>query len=139
MTLARTSVAPVTSSGSVEIFSDPPLQALPCPKRINRNRHRMQKKTDKPPNPYFLFCAKRRTELQAENPLMPSREVTRLLAAEWRILAETQKEEFSSQYQGLVTQKEKAQKESRGTQPKQFLIQIPLVNGQFLVVPAYFA
>jgi hypothetical protein len=135
MALTFTSMDSMSSTGHVEIASEPPLTKPLSKKGI----HPMRPKSDKAPNPYFLFCQKRRTELQAENPLMPSREVTRLLASEWRNLPTVEKDGFAQHYQSLLSQKETERKAMAPSQDKQFLIQIPLPNGQFLVVPAYFA
>jgi hypothetical protein len=124
--------------GHFEIFSSPPRRQAKEPKPIPRIEDILKAKPDKTPNPYFLFCAKRRTELQSQNPLLPSREVTRMLASEWRMLDAAQRSEFMDQYQGLIG-KSKRDSQSNGGKPKRTLmIQLPLVTGEIITVPAYF-
>jgi hypothetical protein len=75
-------------AATVELFSQKP---RPAPRRRAVN--------PKLPNQYFLFCRQRRTTLQAEHPGLSSREVTRILAEEWKQLLEEEKAAFSNQYQ----------------------------------------
>jgi hypothetical protein len=123
----------LSSTGAVEIFSAAPLVKRPKPK----GRASPGSKSGKVPNPYFIFCARRRAELHAENPELPSREVTKMLAAEWAQLSAAKKAEYTALYQERFDRGEA--EESIETPQNKILIKIPLPDGTVLAVPAYFA
>jgi hypothetical protein len=65
-------------AAAAEIFSQAPVRS----KQLSQKKA----KTSKLPNQYFLFCQQRRTALQADHPAVSSREITRMLAEEWKNL-----------------------------------------------------
>jgi len=63
----------------------------------NKKRHFCQNgrsKRKRQINPYFLFCKEKRTELQASNPGLSSREVTKILASQWKEKQASEKEKL---------------------------------------------
>ena len=54
------------------------------------------------PNPYLLFCKERRTQLHKENPDAQSRDITKVLAEEWKSMREDEKESYKIKYKKLL-------------------------------------
>lgn len=69
---------------------------------FNQKAEKNNKSSNKPPNPYFLFCQDRRVKLQNENPQMPSREITKLLAQEWKNLSDIEKSRYNEKYKASL-------------------------------------
>jgi hypothetical protein len=124
-------------SPHAEIFSSPPLQKPSNPKpKVKGISQRC--KPEKIPNPYFIFCANRRGELQAENPGLPSREVTKILAREWAQLSAADKAEYSVRYQQRLDGAEEERLFESNVGKDRVLLRIPLPDGGVLAVPAFF-
>jgi hypothetical protein len=129
---APTRAVALTFAANTEVFS----QAPPAMK-IKRQNKVSPPRSDRQPNQYFLFCQQRRTELQAEHPTVPSREVTRMLAEEWRNLSDDAKAAFAHQYQQNI---ESARDEPEGAiegGKRRVWIQLQTQSGQFVSIPAF--
>lgn len=101
------------------------------PLKKDKTQHKGSK-TQKQANPYFLFCQEKRTQLHAQFPNIPSREVTKMLSQEWKTLSNNEKQKYSDQYHKNI---EKAQIEKE--KKHQIFLQIPLGNDQFMTIPAF--
>ena len=102
-------------------------------------------------NPYFLFCKERRTQLHTERPGTPSREITKILAEEWKQMNECERSKYFEKYKhSLLNQQEEKQ---RGLSDNQSLteqadenkanpivghytFQFKMLNGQTFSIPA---
>jgi hypothetical protein len=129
----RTGSVNLTFPGNVEVFSLAPA----APKIRQPKKGRPLQKSDKHPNPYFLFCQQRRTELHAEYPDMPSREITRMLADEWNNLANDVKATFQHKYQQSL---EGARNDHAGVTEngrRKIWIQLQTQDGQSVSIPAF--
>ncbi|KAK8866320.1 non-histone protein [Tritrichomonas musculus] len=93
---------------------------------------RKSPKTQKQPNPYFLFCQEKRTQLHTQFPNVSSREITQMLAQEWKSLSTIEKQKYSDQYHKNM---EKAQVDKE--KKHQIFLQIPVGNNQFMTIPAF--
>jgi hypothetical protein len=130
---ATTRGVALTFAANIEVFS----QAPPAMK-IKRQKMVPPPRPDRQPNQYFLFCQQRRTELQAEHPTVPSREVTRMLGEEWRNLSDDAKAVFAHQYQQNM---ENARDEPEGVVEggrRRLWIQLQTQSGQFVSIPAFY-
>ena len=120
-------------TGSIDVFNISP---------VNASKKRVKKYTDpnesKQSNPYFIFCKERRTQLQAEHPSTPSREITKLLAEEWKGMNQSEKEKYKQKYKKSIEEynskpQEKPQKENfaRGA------LSLRTADGKFYTLPVF--
>jgi hypothetical protein len=114
---------------TVEIFSQIPRAAARAKGHTAKN--------SKLPNQYFLFCQQRRTALQAEHPGLSSREVTRILAEEWKSLSGEGKASFAEQYQQSIIKAREGSGQETVKGKKQLWLQFRTNNGQFVSIPAF--
>lgn len=111
----------------------PLFEVLSIEPHINKEKTKNKSaKSQKQANPYFLFCQERRTQLHAQFPNISSREVTQMLAQEWKSLTNIEKQKYSDQYHKNI---EKAQVEKE--KKHQIFLQIPMGNNKFMTIPAY--
>ena len=105
------------------------------PQENKKNIENNFKKHSKQPNSYFLFCKSRRTQLHVENPSLPSREVTKILANEWKNLNIEEKNKYTEEYQKLI--------EKNNIESKELIEDIPMMvgilslDGNFLSLPTF--
>jgi hypothetical protein len=135
--MAELCVSHLSFAGNVEVFSRAPIPKIRRPAHTHALDGLFGKKPEKTPNPYFLFCTKRRTELQCENPKIPSREVTKMLASEWRQMTEAKKAEYFSKYQETM-EKARDYKTNDSIGRRELVIQIPTPNGGLISMPAWY-
>lgn len=115
---------------SFEVFSIKPMNE-------KKKKSASKQRPAKQPNPYFLFCQERRTQLQAEHPELPSRNITAMLAQEWHSLSEIDRQTYTSRY---IQNMEAIQleKEKENGRKKLIMLQIPMGDGKYMTVPAFF-
>jgi hypothetical protein len=118
------------SFATAEIFSQVPKPPL-------RKKKNGIAKNAKLPNQYFLFCQERRTALQAEHPTMASREVTRILAEEWKSLSEQGKAEFADKYQQTIMRAREEAVKPMGIGKRKLWLQLQAPNGTVVSIPAF--
>lgn len=102
----------LTLSGVNEIISFPPEEENETSENEERTipeiKPKNNQKRGKLPNPYFIFCKERRTILHAQNPHAGSRDITKMLASEWKSMTSEQKQKYNDQYlTNLAIYKEK--------------------------------
>lgn len=114
----------IVTQGS--LFSVPPPVLSPQQKGT-------KEKGKKKPNPYFLFCQERRTELHAQNPQTTSREITKQLAEEWKSLSDQQKQKYNEAYRNSSPKKQ----ETMPNLGDQIYLQVVSTDGKVLAIPAY--
>lgn len=103
------------------------------PPAISTAKKTAKDKAKKKPNPYFLFCQKRRTELHAQNPDIPSREITKQLAQEWKSLSDLEKNKYVQAYKNTSP-------EHAHTPPNlgnQIYLQVISTDGTAFAIPAF--
>ena len=98
-----------------------------------RKEKRNTKGSQRLPNAYFLFCKKRRTQLHFEHPDMPSRDVTKILAEEWKGLSQESKSIYIEEYKKSIQVEEENEKEEQ-TQP--MMVNVMTLDGQMFTMPA---
>ena len=126
--------APVWNiSPCVEIISVAP----PGSAKTKKAKSPFKPKHPKTPNKYFLFCKKRRTELHALYPNITSREVTKILANEWKSMSQEQQESYAEMYvQMMETNNTREQESANAAIP--LWIDIPTATGEMMRVAAYY-
>lgn len=120
-------------SPCVEIISVPPPEKQK-PKRVHSSFKAKYRKT---PNKYFLFCKKRRTELHALHPEITSREVTKILASEWKAMSYEEQESYASMYVQMV-EKNQSNEDEMKEKTIPLWIDIPTATGELMRVAAYY-
>ena len=83
-------------------------------------------------NSYLLFCKERRTALHAENPDISSREVTKMLAQEWKNLSNEEKQKYEKQKEEAL----KTQEVNDFITERTIYLQVKTMDGQVLAIPA---
>ena len=114
-----------------EIFSQLPEEKKS--KNKGKNSKEKEKTTKKAANSYLLFCKERRTALHAQNPDKTSREITKILAEEWKNLSADEKNKYQEKYKNIVSENAF---ENMGLGNDKIYIQIQASNGQILAIPA---
>ena len=94
------------------------------------------------PNPYLLFCKERRTQLHRENPETKSRDITKVLAEEWKNMGKDEKEKYQMKYKTLIechsNEEEKGRKKEVSISKLlgKWKINIQSESGETIVIPA---
>lgn len=95
-----------------------------------------KREMQKIPNPYLLFCKERRTALHKTNPEMPSRDVTKILANEWKNMSENEKNKYKVKYQNRIKSKIQGNSPQENCNIAQTnYLNFTLPNGQVVFVP----
>ena len=87
-----------------------------------------KKRKPKTPNAFFLYCQEARTEAHRLHPELTSREVTKLLADEWKQLSSQEKSEYITKYKNKLKESE--------PQTLPCMIRIMADDGRLYSVPA---
>ena len=114
-----------------EIFSQSPEPKKS--KKNAKNGKENEKTAKKAANSYLLFCKEKRTALHAQFPDKSSREITKLLAEEWKNLSTDEKNKYQEKYKNIVSEHEF---EDIANSNNKIYIQIQASNGQILAIPA---
>lgn len=123
---------------TTEVFSIPP---APVQRSVTISKASHAKKKSRTPNPYFLFCKARRTELTALQPDITSRDLTKLLAAEWRLMSNEQRAVYSNEYAAIRAQSDKDKEDTNLSDPGKGLpiwLEIPTPLGEVITVAGYY-
>ena len=97
--MSSNSPSKLSLSGTMSVFSITPVdEDKPKPKR-SRNAKKL--------NPYFIFCKERRSELHSKHPSTPSREITKLLAEEWKNMNESEKKKYVDKHKSVEEETKK--------------------------------
>lgn len=125
----------LSMSQTTEVFSVPPVSKTTIVAKASQS-----KKKSRTPNPYFLFCKARRTELTALQPDMPSRDLTKILAEEWRNMSPEQRLVYSEEYKDIRS-KIASPDNSAASDASTGLpiwIEIPTPLGEMITVAGYY-